>query len=87
MSSYPVHDATVDTEGTRFRQIASEPVFGLFPLVAGGAVVGCLYFDRHEPKSFDAAALAALSALRDQLSRTLARSRAGSLLTTTGIGR
>jgi hypothetical protein len=74
-------------EGTRFRQIACEPVFGLFPLVAGGAVVGCLYFDRHELKSFDAAALAALGALRDQLSRTLTRSRAGSLLTTAGIGR
>jgi HD-like signal output (HDOD) protein len=74
-------------EGTRFRQIVTEPVFGLFPLAAGGAVVGCLYFDRHEPKSFDAAALAALGALRDQLSRTLAFSRAGSLLTATGIGR
>jgi hypothetical protein len=74
-------------EGTRFRQIASEPVFGLFPLVAGEAVVGCLYFDRHEPKSFDAAALPVLGALRDQLSRTLTGSRAGSLLTTAGIGR
>jgi HD-like signal output (HDOD) protein len=74
-------------EGSRFRQIANEPVFGLFPLVAGGTVVGCLYFDRHDPKSFDAAAMAALGALRDQLGRGLTRSRAGSLLTTVGIGR
>jgi hypothetical protein len=74
-------------EGTRFRQIVSEPVFGLFPLVAGGAVVGCLYFDRREPKSFDAAALTALGALRDQLCRSLTRSRAGSLLTTPVTGR
>jgi len=69
-------------EGTRFRQIVSNPVFGLFPLVAGGAVVGCLCFDRHEPKSFDQAAMAALGALRDQLCRALTRSRAGSVLTT-----
>jgi hypothetical protein len=74
-------------EGTRFRQIASEPVFGLFPLVAGGAVVGCLYFDRREPKNFDQAAMAALGALRDRLCRTLARSRAGSVLTTAVPGR
>ena len=74
-------------EGTRFRQIVSEPVFGLFPLVAGGAVVGCLYFDRREPKSFDAAALTALGALRDQLCRSLTRPRAGSLLTTPVTGR
>lgn len=74
-------------EGTRFRQILSDPVFGLFPLVAGGAVVGCLYFDRREPKSFDRAAQSVLGALRDQLCRSLTRSRAGSLLTTAGIGR
>jgi hypothetical protein len=79
-------------EGTRIRQILSEPVFGLFPLVAGGLttggpVVGCLYFDRREPKSFDTAAMAALAALRDQLCRALSRSRTGSLLTTTGNGR
>ena len=74
-------------EGTRFRQIASEPIFGLFPLVAGGAVVGCLYFDRREPKNFDQAAMSALGALRDQLCRTLARSRAGSILTTAVPGR
>jgi hypothetical protein len=71
-------------EGTRFRQIFSDPVFGLFPLLAGGAVVGCLYFDRREPKAFDNAAMAALAALRDQLSRALTESR---ILTTTGNGR
>ena len=62
-------------EGTRFSQIVGEPMYGLLPLVAGGNVAGCLYFDRHEPKTFDAASLAAIGALRDQLCRALTRSR------------
>ncbi len=74
-------------EGTRIRQILSEPVFGLYPLMAGGSVVGCLYFDRHEPKSFDKAAISALGALRDHLCSALTRSRTGNPLTTTGTGR
>jgi HD-like signal output (HDOD) protein len=69
-------------EGTRFSQIVGEPIYGLMPLVAGGTVAGCLYFDRHEPKTFDAAALAAIGALRDQLCRALTRSRARTVLTT-----
>ena len=69
-------------EGTRFSQIVGEPIYGLLPLVAGGTVAGCLYFDRREPKNFDAAALAAIGALRDQLCRALTRSRARSVLTT-----
>jgi HD-like signal output (HDOD) protein len=68
-------------EGTRFSQVVSEPVYGLLPLVAGGAVIGCLYFDRHETKNFDTAALAAIGALRDQLCRALTRSRAAIVLT------
>jgi hypothetical protein len=69
-------------EGTRFSQIVGEPIYGLLPLVAGGTVAGCLYFDRREPKNFDTAALAAIGALRDQLCRALTRSRARSVLTT-----
>ncbi|HTB16298.1 MAG TPA: HDOD domain-containing protein [Bryobacteraceae bacterium] len=69
-------------DGTRFSQVVGEPVFGLLPLVAGGAVAGCLYFDRHDPKSFDPAALASIGALRDQLCRALTRSRTRSALTT-----
>lgn len=68
-------------EGTRFSQIVGVPMYGLFPLVAGGTVAGCLYFDRHEPKNFDAAALAAIGALRDQLCRALTRSRTRTVLT------
>jgi HD-like signal output (HDOD) protein len=71
-------------DGTRFSQIVGEPQYGLFPLVAGGTVAGCLYFDRHDPKTFDAAALAAIGALRDQLCRALTRSRMKSVLTTAG---
>jgi len=74
-------------EGTRFSQVVGEPLYGLLPLVAGGTVVGCLYFDRHEPKNFDAAALAAIRALRDQLCRALTRSRTRSALTTADSGR
>ncbi len=74
-------------EGTRFRQIFSAPTFGMLPLLASGSVVGCLYFDRQEPKNFDAASLAAFGALRDQLSHALTRSRTGSLLTTAGSDR
>lgn len=74
-------------EGTRFRQIINEPVFGLYPLAVGGSVIGCLFFDRREPKSFDQAALAALGGLRDQLCRALARSRSGTVLMTSGTGR
>ena len=74
-------------EGTRFSQIVAEPLYGLLPLVAGGAVAGCLYFDRHEPKNFDQAALAAIGALRDQLCRALTRSRTRSALTTADSGR
>jgi len=61
--------------GTKFSQVAGEPVYGLLPLVAGGTVAGCLYFDRHEPKSVDAGAMAAIGALRDQLCRALTQSR------------
>jgi HD-like signal output (HDOD) protein len=74
-------------EGTRFAQVVDAPVFGLFPLVANGSVIGCLYFDRHEPKSFDTGALAAIGSLRDHLSRALTRSRNGSLLTPAGTSR
>jgi HD-like signal output (HDOD) protein len=70
-------------EETRFAQIVAAPVFGMVPVVAAGSVLGCLYFDRQEPKHFDAAALAAIGALRDQLSRALSHSRTGSLLTVT----
>jgi HD-like signal output (HDOD) protein len=69
-------------EGTRFSQVVGEPLYGLLPLVAGGSVAGCLYFDRREPKAFDAAALASIGALRDQLCRALTRSRARSVLMT-----
>ncbi len=69
-------------EGTRFSQVVGEPLYGLMPLVAGGTVAGCLYFDRREPKNFDAAALASLGALRDQLSRALTRSRTRGVLVT-----
>ncbi len=65
-------------EGTRFRQIFTAPVFGMLPLTSAGSVIGCLYFDRQEPKTFDAASLAAFGALRDQLSGALTRSRMGS---------
>jgi HD-like signal output (HDOD) protein len=71
-------------EGTRFSQVVGEPVYGLLPVTAGGAVVGCLYFDRHEARSFDAADVFAIGALRDQLCRALARSRTGSVLTAVG---
>jgi len=74
-------------EGTRFSQIVGEPLYGLLPLVAGGAVAGCLYFDRHEPKNFDQGALAAIGALRDQLCRALTRSRTRTVLTTADSGR
>ncbi len=74
-------------EGTRFRQIFSAPEFGLFPLIAAGAVVGCLYFDRQEPKNLDAASLDACGALRDQLSGALTRSRTRTLLTAAGPDR
>jgi len=69
-------------EGTRFVQLISAPVFGMYPVTAAGPVVGCLYFDRQEPKYFDAAALAAIGALRDQLCRALTHSRTGNLLMT-----
>jgi HD-like signal output (HDOD) protein len=74
-------------EGSRFSQVVGEPQYGLYPLVAGGAVAGCLYFDRHEPKNFDATALGAIAALRDQLCRALTRSRTRSVLTTGVLGR
>jgi HD-like signal output (HDOD) protein len=74
-------------EGARFSQVVSEPVYGLLPLVAGGTVVGCLYFDRRDTKNFDPAALAAIGALRDQLCRALTRSRAATVLTSAGSGR
>jgi HD-like signal output (HDOD) protein len=73
-------------EGTRFAQVVPAPEFGMYPLAVGGAVVGCLYFDRQEPKSFDAAALAALGALRDQLCRAFTKSRPG-ILTSAGTVR
>jgi HD-like signal output (HDOD) protein len=69
-------------EGTRFSQMIGEPVYGLFPLLVAGTVAGCLYFGRREPKTFDAAALAAIGALRDQLCRALTRSRTRSVLAT-----
>jgi HD-like signal output (HDOD) protein len=68
-------------EGSRFCQIMGGPVYGLLPLIAGGAVVGCLYFDRRE-KGLDGAAQASIGALRDQLCRALERSRAGNTLGT-----
>jgi len=74
-------------EGTRFTQVFTAPLFGIFPLVAGGVVVGCLYFDRAEPKPFDSAALAAIGALRDQLCRALTRKSARTVLTTAGASR
>lgn len=74
-------------DGTRFAQILGAPVFGMYPLAASGSVIGCLYFDRQEPKNFDAAALAAIGALRDQLCRALTFSRTGILLATAGPGR
>ena len=74
-------------EGTRFAQIFTSPLFGIYPLVAGGNVLGCLYFDRREPKNFDAPAMAALSGLRDQLCRVFMRKQSGSILTTTGSSR
>jgi len=66
-------------EGSRFCQIVGEPTWGLFPLVAGGTVVGCLYFDRREQKNLDSGAVAAIGALRDQLCRALTRSRTRSV--------
>lgn len=74
-------------EGTRFAQLFPAPVFGVYPLVAGGAVIGCLYFDRKEPKNFDAAAMAALGGLRDELCRALSGKRAGTVLETAAPGR
>jgi hypothetical protein len=73
-------------EGTRFSQIVGEPVYGLLPLVAGGGVAGCLYFDRREPKNFDTASLAAIGALRDQLCRAVTRSRTRSVLAVADSG-
>jgi len=74
-------------DGTKFSQVVAEPQYGLLPVVADGAVAGCLYFDRHEPKNVDAAALASIGALRDQLCRALTRSRTRSVLTTADSGR
>ncbi|HVO96783.1 MAG TPA: HDOD domain-containing protein [Bryobacteraceae bacterium] len=74
-------------EGTRFCQLFPAPVFGVCPLIAGGVLIGCLYFDRQEPRSSDEAALPAITALRDQLCRAFTRKRAGSVLITTGSGR
>jgi GAF domain-containing protein len=74
-------------EGTRFVQIMTAPLFGIYPVVVAGSVVGCLYFGRHEPKNFDATALSAIGALRDQLARALTQSRAGNLLTISGSTR
>jgi len=74
-------------DGTRFAQIINAPVFGMYPLEAAGSVIGCLYFDRREPKNFDAAALAAIAALRDQLGRALTRSRTGNILAAGQTGR
>ena len=67
-------------EGSRFTQVFTAPLFGIYPLVAGGAVLGCLYFDWREPKSFDASAMVALGALRDQLCRAFTRKQTGSVL-------
>jgi HD-like signal output (HDOD) protein len=74
-------------DGSRFSQVVGVPLYGLLPLVAGGTVAGCLYFDRHEPKHLDTAALAAIGALRDQLCRALTRSRTRSVLTTVDSSR
>jgi HD-like signal output (HDOD) protein len=74
-------------EGTRFVQIMTAPLFGIYPVVVAGSVVGCLYFGRHEPKNLDTTALAALGALRDQLARALTQSRTGNLLTIAGSTR
>ena len=74
-------------DGTKFSQVVGEPQYGLLPLVAGGSVAGCLYFDRHEVKNFDAGALATIGALRDQLCRALTRSRTGNVLATADSGR
>jgi HD-like signal output (HDOD) protein len=74
-------------DGTKFSQVMAAPMYGLYPLVAAGAVVGCLYFSRNHPKNFDAAAVAAIGALRDQLCRALMASRRGSLLTSPGTSR
>jgi hypothetical protein len=74
-------------EGTRFVQVVDAPVFGLFPVVANGSAVGCLYFDRQELKSFDAGALVAIGSLRDHLCQALTRSRNGSVLTPAGTSR
>jgi hypothetical protein len=74
-------------DGTRFSQVMGAQMYGLYPLVAGGAVVGCLYFDRRESKNFDAAALAAIGALRDQLCHALMASRRGNLLASPGTSR
>jgi hypothetical protein len=62
--------------------VVGAPLYGLLPLVAGGTVAWCLYFDRQEIKSFDTAALAAIGALRDQLCRALSRSRIRTVLKT-----
>ncbi len=72
-------------EGTRFSQVVGAPLYGLLPLVAGGSVVGCLYFDRQEAKAFDAAALTLIGALRDQLCRALTRSRRTVLTTADSV--
>ena len=74
-------------EGTRFVQVVAAPVFGMYPVTVAGAVIGCLYFDRQEPKYFDAAALAAIGALRDQLCRALTHTRTENLLMTGVSGR
>jgi HD-like signal output (HDOD) protein len=74
-------------EGTRFRQIFTAPIFGMLPLASSGSVVGCLYFDRQEPKAFDTASLAAFRALRDQLCVALTKSRMGNTLASAGMDR
>jgi HD-like signal output (HDOD) protein len=74
-------------ESTRFSQTVGAPVYGLLPLVACGTVAGCLYFDRHEPKSSDIGSLSSIGALRDQLCRALTRSRTRSVLTNAGPDR
>jgi HD-like signal output (HDOD) protein len=74
-------------EGTRFVQIFTAPVFGMYPVMAAESVIGCLYFERLEPKNFDAAALTAIGALRDQLCRALTHSRMGNLVASRVTGR
>ncbi len=75
-------------DGTKFSQVVGEPQYGLLPAGRPAKrVAGCLYFDRHEVKNFDAGALATIGALRDQLCRALTRSRTGNVLATADSGR